>query len=228
MKRRTVFIFAGPPGSGKGSLSQECVRKLGYRQVSTGNLCRQEIAKGSSLGKDIDFLIKSGKLVPDELITHMVRDWFKGLPDDGVSVILDGYPRTVKQAELFHTLFSTGALPLRVIVVELLLDDAMVMKRLSSRFVCLNKKCQAVYSAIEADMMPEKEGVCDRCGGEIGRRQDDMPEVIQERLKVYHQHAQALMTFYKKMGYRLFRIDADQSITEMLHQLEQATKGLTL
>ena len=229
MKKRTLLIFAGPPGAGKGSLSQLCVSELGFKQVSTGDLCRQEIEKGTEIGEKIDFLIKSGRLVPDGLITQMVYDWFRAQPDDGMPVILDGYPRTVKQAELFNNLLSEGTLPFRVLVVELLLDDETIVKRLSSRFVCQNKQCQAIYSANpDANMMPEKEGICDRCGGEIGRRKDDVPEVIRERLRVYHQHAQPLLGFYTTVGYPVLKLDADQPITDMVHQFEKKIDGLAL
>lgn len=229
MKKRTLLIFTGPPGSGKGSLSQLCVSKLGFKQVSTGNLCRQEIAKGTQTGEKIDFLIKSGKLVPDGLITQMVYDWFLEQLDDGALVILDGYPRTVRQAELFHKMILDGTFPFRVVVVQLALDDETIVKRLSSRFVCQNKQCQAIYSANpDANMMPEKEGICDTCGGEVRRRKDDVPEVIRERLRIYHQHAHPLLDFYNRVGYRVFKLDADQPIKNMLHQFEQETDGLAL
>jgi len=227
LKKRTVLIFAGPPGAGKGSLSQLCVRELGFKQVSTGDLCRQEIAKGTEIGEKIDFLIKSGTLIPDGLITQMVYDWFQEQPDDGAPVILDGYPRTVKQAQMFHNLISEGKLPFQVVVVELLLDDATIIKRLSNRYIC--QKCQTIYSADpEAKMMPKKEGVCDKCGGKIERRKDDVPEVIRERLRVYHQHAQPLLDFYTKVGYTVITIDADQPITDMLHQFKEKIDGLAL
>ncbi len=229
MKKRTLFIFAGPPGSGKGSLSQLCVSKLGFKQVSTGDLCRQEIEKGSEIGEKIDFFIKSGRLIPDGLITQMVYDWFKEQPDDGASVLLDGYPRTVRQAELLHELCSDGKLPFRIMVVELTLDDETIVKRLSSRFVCQNKRCQAIYSANrDANMMPEKEGVCDKCDGEVGRRRDDVPEVIRKRLKIYHEHAQSILDFYSTVGYRMFKIDSNQPIVGILHQFEQELDGLAL
>ena len=224
-----LLIFSGPPGSGKGSLSQLCVSRLGFKQVSTGNLCRQEIAKESEIGKKIDFLIKSGNLVPDSQITKMVYDWFKEQPDESAPTILDGYPRTVKQAQQFHEMIADGTLPFRVIVVNLLLDDGTVVQRLGSRFVCKNKQCEKIYSANpNAQMMPEKEGICDQCGGQVGQRKDDVPEVILERLKVYHQHAQSLLDFYKSAGYEIVNIDADQPVVDMLHQFEQKIDGLAL
>lgn len=229
MKDRTILLFGGPPGAGKGSFSQVCVRNFGFKQVSTGDLCRQEIAKSSEIGKKIDFLIKSGRLIPDDLVTQMVFDWFRGLPDDAVPIILDGYPRTVGQAERFHHILKERSLPFRVLVVELVLDDEEVVKRLHSRFICQNKECQAIYSADPASlMMPKKEGICDRCGGRVDRRKDDVPEVIRERLQVYHQHAQALFDFYKKVGYRVLAIDAQQPLKDMLRQLEEKIDGLAL
>ena len=99
-----VILFIGPPGSGKGTLSQKCVQKLGWQQISTGDLCRRHIAKQTEIGKSIDFAIKSGKLVSDGLISQMVFDWFRQENIESDVVILDGYPRTVNQAKDFDEL----------------------------------------------------------------------------------------------------------------------------
>src|SRR5438105_2140053 len=101
-----IFIFLGPPGSGKGSVSRLCIKDLGWVQLSTGNLCRKHIAKQTEIGKEIDFAIKSGKLVSDDLITNMVLEWFQKDFDDSHTVILDGYPRTIMQAQAFTKLFD--------------------------------------------------------------------------------------------------------------------------
>jgi adenylate kinase len=205
------------------------VSKLGFKQVSTGDLCRREIAKGTETGQKIDFLIKSGKLVPDDLITQMVYDWFQEQPDDGTSVILDGYPRTVRQAELLQKMISNGILPFQVVVIELALDDEIIVHRLSSRLVCQNKRCQKIYSANpDVNMLPEKEGICDACGGEVGRRKDDVPEVIRERLRVYHEHAQPLVDFYITAEYRVLKLDANRLLLDILHQFEHEIDGLVL
>lgn len=96
-----IFIFIGPPGSGKGSLSSLCTQKFGWKQLSTGNLCIKHIANETSIGKKIDFAIKSGKLIEDDLITQMITEWFTNQSVNSLAVILDGYPRTVEQARFF-------------------------------------------------------------------------------------------------------------------------------
>ncbi len=229
MKTRKVFIFSGPPGSGKGSLSQLCVTQLGFKQISTGDLCRQHIEKHTEIGKKIDFIIKSGKLIPDSLITKMVYEWFLMHAEDGASVILDGYPRTVVQAEAFYAMTVDGTLPLRVGVMQLVIEDAIVVKRLSSRQTCKNKECQAVYSTLPAsNLLSQKAGICDRCEYEVEQRKDDMPEVIQERLRVYHQHEQELLKFYKKAGYKIIEIDGDKPLQNMFLQFQREIDGLAL
>ena len=223
MKKRNVLIFTGPPGSGKGSLSQLCVSKLGFKQLSTGDLCRQHIEKQTEIGKKIDFIIKSGKLISDSLITQMVYEWFMRYPDDDATVILDGYPRTVVQAEAFNSLITDDTLPLRVVVVQFAIDDDIVVKRLSSRHVCKNKDCQAVYSENpESMLLPKQAGICDECGHEVGRRRDDEPTVIRDRLRLYHQHEQDLLDFYNNVGYRIVEIDSDKPLSEMFHQFQRA------
>ena len=211
-----VVIFLGPPGAGKGSLSQLCKEYLGWRQLSTGNLCRRHIDRGTSIGKEIDFAIKSGKLISDSLISDMVRQWFieeKTLE----SVILDGFPRTVSQAEqLQHLVEETGT---NLSIIRLNISDEQVIKRLSTRYICQNHECQQVYSLGNPAFTPKKLMICDYCQYSLGKRKDDEESSVQERLRIYHQHAQKLITFYQEKGFKICELNVDQPLQKIFEEL---------
>lgn len=212
MSTKQIFVFLGAPGAGKGALSRACVKKLGWKELSTGNECRKHRSEGTKIGQEIDFAIKSGTLVSDSVIIDMVAQWIEENIDSTQAVILDGFPRTVLQGQgLIKLLEHEGFGDLKLHIFQLMLNDEVIVKRLSSRLVCTNKSCQSVYSTLVGALKPEKEGICDVCKGDLIRRDDDNPETIRERLRTYHHHAQALLDFYKKEGYEVGRIDADQS-----------------
>jgi adenylate kinase len=221
-----IFIFVGPPGSGKGSLASLCAERLGWNNLSTGNLCRKHIAEQTEIGKEIDFAIKSGKLVSDELISKMVEQWFV-VEDAGQSVvILDGYPRTVKQAEIFDNLLKSSLENLKLHIVQLLVSDETVLQRLSSRLVCSNKECQAVYSAQAGSLCaPKVDNVCDICASKVVRRVDDDESAIHKRLQIYHQHTNNLLDFYHKMGYDIVKINVEKPL-EMVFDDFMKTVGV--
>ena len=226
MKNRTIFLFIGPPGSGKGTLSQLCVQKLGWRQVSTGNLCRKHIEEGTQIGKEIDFAIKSGKLVSDNLITQMVVDWFSKNDIQGSAVILDGYPRTVAQAQAFDTFASDSRPPFSIKVVRFELEDDKIIERLARRYICLNSDCQEAYAVFPgSDLAPVKEGICDRCGHAIGRRKDDDLAIIKERLRGYREHEKKLLDFYHNAGYTVYEFFTDQPIEDLFDQFKKMMGG---
>jgi adenylate kinase len=211
-----VFVFVGPPGSGKGSISSLCIKNLGWVQLSTGNLCRKHIANQTETGKEIDFAIKSGKLVSDSLITNMVLEWFQKDFDESHTVILDGYPRTIMQAQAFAELFEERLFKSNLHVVRFVLSDEMIMARLSNRLVCENKDCQAVYSEKqETDLSPRYVMKCDFCDGRIGRREDDDKDAVAERLRVYHRHEQDLLDFYQKAGQVVHNVSVEKPLKEV-------------
>lgn len=214
---RDVYIFIGPPGSGKGSLSALCVNQLGWVQLSTGNLCRQHIAEQTSIGKAIDFAIKSGKLVADDLITDMVLDWFEKQSIWQIKpIILDGYPRTVTQAQAFHKALQDTLHGFNVQVVLFDVDDKTVAERIQGRYVCQNKNCQAVYSLIPGALeQPKVAMICDHCSSSLIRRKDDEGSAIYERLAVYHSHVNSLIDFYRKAGVPIRTIDAHMPVHEL-------------
>lgn len=219
--KREVFVFIGPPGSGKGTISQLCVQKLGWKQLSTGNLCRQHIEKRTEIGAEIDFAIKSGKLVSDALITRMVFDWFVKNSHQDSAVILDGFPRTVVQAQALFEQADSDDFDLSMHVVRFSLDDQKILERLERRYVCKNSDCQKAYAVYPGSKLaPKTAGICDDCGHEIGRRKDDLAQTIKERLKVYRQHEQKLLDFCKDAGYAVHELSTDQPIEHLFDQFK--------
>lgn len=196
--KNVIFSFLGAAGSGKGTIAEESVRSLGFKVLSTGNLCRAEIAVGSERGKLIQSYTNSGKLVPDVLIAEMVDNWLAKEVGTGAPIILDGYPRTQKQAEILLDLIKSKYPKNIFRVVSLVIPDEEIVKRLADRLMCENKKCQAVYS--RSLLKPEEQENCKACGSKLIRREDDKEEVVRERLRVYAQHSGALFAFYKNTG----------------------------
>jgi adenylate kinase len=214
--QRDVYLFFGPPGAGKGSLSSLCAHRLGWRQCSTGNLCRQHIRANTALGKQIDFSIKSGKLIADSLIVEIVHDWLAYYLSDYNSVILDGFPRTVMQAQMFNELLRRQELGhFRLILVELVIDDATVVHRLTKRIVCDNKDCQTIYAQKDACLAPRQQGICDKCACSLVKRADDDESIVKNRLVVYHQHAQELLSYYQREKAHIIKVKADDSLEQV-------------
>lgn len=223
---KNVYVFLGPPGSGKGSLSALCVNELGWEQLSTGNLCRKHILEQTELGKQIDFALKSGKLVSDSLITSLVNDWFTTIKDEADAVILDGYPRTVVQAQALDEFIKSNPDKLNVRVVRFFLEDELVVARLGARYTCSNKNCQAVYSLIKGSpLAPKSSEVCDRCSCPLTRRNDDVIDAIRERLVVYHRHENDLINFYQSHGYSIVEFNVDKSLDAVFNEFKQLVHG---
>jgi adenylate kinase len=216
-----IFVFIGPPGSGKGSLSNLCSIKLGWVQLSTGNLCRKHIAEKTEIGKQIDFAIKSGKLVSDSLVTSAVEDWFRQNLSQAQAVILDGYPRTVAQAKALQELILKGPFKLNLIIVRFAIPDEKVLLRLCSRFICENISCQAIYSlASGSALKPKKHMSCDACGGALIRRKDDDEEAVIERLKIYHRHEQDLLNFYERTKQPIKEVQVEKPLDEVFEEFK--------
>lgn len=217
-KQKTIVIFIAPPGAGKGSLSYLLVKRQNWVQLSTGNLCREQIAQGTELGSQIDFIIKSGKLISDGIIVELVRDWLVKNLAHAQGVILDGFPRTVAQAAALDTLLHELATDpeftdVQLKIVHLKLSDACVMQRLTERLICQEKTCQAVYSVQkDSPRAPQCNLTCDECSGRLVRRADDEKIAIAQRLAVYHEHEQELLDFYHAHGQVVITINADQPL----------------
>ena len=183
--RLVKIVIFGPPGSGKGTYASRLVNKLGIPHISTGDLVREEIRNKTPLGKQIEKYSSSGTLVPDAVITDILKKRLTAELSKGF--ILEGYPRTVGQAKELEKITKVD------VVVNLNVPDSVIVDRLSSRLQC--KTCGAIYNS--KTMPPKVAGKCDKDGGELFRRVDDQPEVIQERLKVYQQASEPVIDFYR-------------------------------
>jgi len=218
-----IFVLVGPPGSGKGSVSALCIKEFGWKQLSTGNLCRKHIAEQTEIGKQIDFVLKSGKLVSDDIIINMVNQWLAEQLDSGETVILDGYPRNVSQAGALQSFLGQKtyeSVPFHI--VEFTIPDSVVIDRLCNRAICENRDCQAVYSLVEeSSLKPKKEMVCDECSSSLYVRPDDTPQAVKERLKVYHEHADALLGFYREKGSKVLEVDASKPLSDVFDSFKR-------
>ena len=221
---KDIYIFIGPPGSGKGTLSNLCVSQFGWEKLSTGNLCRKHIIEQTEIGKQIDFALKSGKLVSDSLIICLVEEWFEHISTKADAVILDGYPRTVAQAQALDAYVSKNLPLVKTTIMRFFVDDDVVVARLGSRYTCTNKDCQAVYSLVEGSALaPKHAGVCDYCSSPLGKRSDDESQAIRERLVVYHKHEQDLLSFYASREYGLIEFNVDKNLDAVFSDFKQLT-----
>ena len=191
------IIFLGPPGAGKGTQAQRVCNALKIPQISTGDILRRAIKEQTPTGLKAKSFIDAGKLVPDEVVIDIVKERL-AQDDCKAGYILDGFPRTVAQAEALATFAKIDA------VIELDVSDEALVNRLSGRRVCLN--CGATYHVSR-----KKDNVCDKCGSEIVQRQDDKPETVLSRLKVYHEQTAPLSAYYDEKQL-LRRIDGAQDM----------------
>ena len=187
------IIMLGAPGSGKGTIGNEICNKYNLTHIATGDIFRNEIKNQTELGKKANEYISQGKLVPDEVTVAMVESNIKEL--DGV--LLDGFPRTIQQAEALKDFVSKNNKEI-VAVINLNVPDEDIVTRTSSRVICPNKECGAAFNTVF--MPPKVEGKCDRCGSDLTKRVDDNPDTIRQRLNVYHKETEPLIHFYKKEG----------------------------
>ena len=184
------LILLGAPGAGKGTQAEKICEKLSIPAISTGNMLREAMANGTEMGLKAKSFIDAGKLVPDEGAIGTINERLKA-DDCKNGFILDGFPRTIPQAE---ALDNMGVRIDRVIDIEV--PDDKIASRLSGRRVCL--KCGATYHT--AYKKPKQEGICDVCGEKLVQRKDDMPETVLDRLKTYHEQTEPLKGFYEKKG----------------------------
>ncbi len=204
------LIFLGPPGAGKGTLAGLISKEYSIPQISTGDIFRDAIKRETELGKKVKEIVGRGDLVPDELTVSLVRERL-AQPDAQKGYILDGFPRTIPQAEALGTFQKLDA------VVDFAIDDALVIERLSGREIC--KNCGAIY---HVKNMPSKvKGVCDKCGGPTYTRPDDSLESIKNRLEVYREQTEPLIAYYGKKNL-LRKIDSSKSPEDTHVQIRKA------
>ena len=217
-----VFVFIGSPGSGKGSISELCVNQFGWKQLSTGDILRKHIEEQTEIGKHVDFTIKSGKLVNDSIVIEMVNEWLVQQLESGRSIILDGYPRNIVQAEALDSFLKEKFQDANLHVVRFVVPDEVVVERLCNRYVCQNKECQAIYSmAPGSSHRPKKDMICDKCSSALVQRADDKKESIRERLKVYHEHEKKMLDFYGKK-LKIIEIDAQNPLDVVFENFKTA------
>jgi adenylate kinase len=212
------LVLVGPPGAGKGTQAQFIASHFAIPKISTGEIFRANVSEGTELGLEARKYMDAGDLVPDEVTIAMVKDRL-GHDDARTGFLLDGFPRTVRQAEVLDDLLEPMAAPLEV-VLELVVDDDEVVRRLSGRRTC--HQCGHVWH-LDFDP-PGTEGICDRCGGELFQRDDDKPETITERLRVYARDTQPLVDYYGAQG-KLVGIDAIGPVEDVTQRAYDALRS---
>ena len=209
------LILLGAPGAGKGTQAEIICEHLNIPAVSTGNIIREALKSGTEMGLRAKSFVDAGKLVPDEVVIGIIQERL-AKDDCKNGFILDGFPRTIPQAE---ALDSMGVVIDKVIDIEV--PDEKIVQRMSGRRVC--ESCGASYHLLYKK--PEQEGVCGKCGGTLVQRKDDHPDTVKERLRVYHEQTEPLKDFYQKKG-KLAIVEGQEEVADTtrltLEALEKA------
>lgn len=205
------IIFLGAPGAGKGTQAEIVAEKFGIPTVSTGNIIREALKNGTEMGLKAKAFIEAGQLVPDEVVIGIIKERL-AKDDCKNGFILDGFPRTIPQAE------SLDAMGISIDkVVDIEVPDENIMERMTGRRVC--GTCGASYHLMFKK--PLKDGICDSCGGELVQRKDDAPETVSDRLKVYHEQTEPLKDFYGKAG-KLSVVEGLGTVSEITERVLKA------
>ncbi len=206
------LVFLGPPGSGKGTQAARLAEAKGLVHLSTGDLLRDAVKQGTELGKEAEGYMKAGELVPDDLIVGLIEDKItSGVLKNGF--ILDGFPRTIPQAESLMAMLTKNGIEIDKAVL-IAVDDDEIVKRLSGRWFC--PACQATYN--HPAKMPRKDGVCDHDGTELKRRPDDEEAVVRNRLEVYKKQTKQIEEFYRQ-ELLLAEVSGQQSPDEVFESI---------
>jgi adenylate kinase len=209
------LIFIGPPGAGKGTQAQLLQARFGVKQISTGDILREHRTAGTPLGKEAEGYMKRGELVPDGLIIGMIEG---ELEKDSAGFVMDGFPRTVAQAEAFDALLARKGWTLDAVVLFEADRDSLI-KRLSARWT--NPRNGHTYNTVTAP--PKVAGICDEDGGPLIQREDDLPETVAKRLEEYAAKTTPLIDYYRRTG-ALVDVNALQPVAEVTHQLLHAIR----
>lgn len=212
------LVLVGPPGAGKGTQAEFIAAHLSVPKISTGDIFRANVAQGTPLGVQARKYMDAGQLVPDEVTINMVRDRLAD-PDAADGFLLDGFPRTVPQAEALDEMLAALGTGLDV-VLELVVDDDEVIRRLSGRRTCHG--CGRIWH-VEFDP-PQREGVCDRCGEKLFQREDDRAETVAERLRIYARDTEPLVHYYGAQG-KLVGIDATGPVEDVTQRAIDALRS---
>ena len=207
------IIMLGAPGAGKGTQAKQIAAKYQIPHISTGDIFRANIKNGTELGKKAKEYMDQGLLVPDELTCDLVMDRI-GQEDCANGFVLDGFPRTIPQAESLDAALSKIGQKMDF-AIDVDVPDSHIVKRMSGRRACLS--CGATYHIVA--IPPKKVGICDACGKELVLRDDDKPETVQKRLDVYHEQTQPLIDYYKKQGI-LHSVDGTQPMEDVFANID--------
>lgn len=221
-----IVILFGPPGAGKGTQAQRLCDSLGLCKLSTGDLLRAEAASGSDLGRRVQTIMARGELVSDDIMIAMIRKKIAEERANNRGVVLDGFPRTIAQAEALDAMLDEEDLGVDA-VIEMKVDDDTLVERIAGRYACA--ACGAGYH--DSFKKPATANVCDQCGGtEFVRRADDSRETVRTRLDAYNRQTAPLLPYYREKGV-LFSVDGMQSIDAVESQIQNVlkaeVKGLT-
>jgi len=213
------LVMLGAPGAGKGTQAKRLEDMRGLVQLSTGDMLRAAVAAGTKLGRQAGGIMERGELVPDELVIGLISERMDQ-DEGGAGFILDGFPRTIGQAEALDELLqSRGDAVDRVVVIDV--QDDVLVGRITGRYTCAN--CGEGYHT--EFKKPKVEGVCDRCGSaEFKRRKDDTEEVVRERLKAYHDQTKPLVGYYTAQG-KVRTVDGMADISTVQKEIDQALDG---
>jgi adenylate kinase len=211
-RNRYRIIFLGPPGAGKGTQAERLAEDLKIKKISTGDILREAVAKGTELGQRAKSYMERGELVPDEIILGIIEEAI----NDEEGFILDGFPRNINQAKALDEMLSRKGLNITH-VIFLDVPDEEIIKRIAYRRVCL--KCGAVYNLIFNP--PKEDEICNNCGSKIVQREDDREEVVRKRLEVYRGSTEALIRIYEERGV-LRKIDGLGDREEVFRRIREA------
>ena len=214
------IVMLGAPGTGKGTIGKILSHDLNLVHISTGDIFREQIAKGTELGKKIQSYIDTRALVPDDVTIETVKT--RLLEDDVKDgAILDGFPRTAAQAEALKEFLKENKPNAKRVAIELDVPDDEIIKRVVNRLICTNKSCGAIYN--KETKPPKEEGICDICGSELKKRKDDNVETVTKRLEIYHQNSKELIDFYKKNNalYSIYPKELDVAVANIKNFLDE-------
>ncbi len=212
------LILLGPPGAGKGTQAEFIIDNFDIPHISTGDIFRKNIKEGTELGTRAKSFMDQGKLVPDSLVVEIVEDRLKE-SDCKNGFLLDGFPRTVVQAEELDKVLEAMSVDLDA-VINIKVNPEMLVARAIGRRICRN--CGATYHVVNNP--PKQEGVCDKCGGELYQRSDDVEETVKNRINVYIEETSPLIQYYDKRG-KLVDIEGEQEIHAVSQDIVKALRG---
>ena len=205
------IIFVAPPAAGKGTQSDILVKKFNYDHISTGDMLREEIASGSALGMSVKNIIDNGGLVTDDIMINLIKNRLNKL--EGRPFILDGFPRTLIQAETLHDILTDDY---QVIYLEL--SEEIARRRILGRITCA---CGRSYNLYDDDLKPQNEGVCDECGAKLIKRNDDNEESFNNRYRVFIENTKPIIDYYNKLN-KLIIIDASKDVNTITELVTKA------